>query len=381
MGVFKNIIKGVGGTLTHPWRNWDPAANALHIVAGPKKQFQDTPFLNLLKEYEQKDAAAQQKVFSTYQHGEDAALARNKAAGQSAVASADQSLIGRGLYNTTQRNVEENRARAGEDAGRTAIAGGRAALLGSTRPDPSVYGPLIAGITANPNGTTDESKRAIASIEANDQVITQAATDAYTGKSDSALSRLYSSVADEAKGGYSPLGKVGTATAGRLAANRGQVGRASIYGASQGTEEAKRPNPGIYGPIIAQLANTPVQQNQFRQIAGKLAPVAGAVVGGFYGGPAGAVAGGAIGGYAGEQFGGASYGPYAGHGPNGTLAGLSTGMGMAGNFVRPGANGSPNYFGELGQSAPLYSAPRQARGDYEFNYAGSPGYGGGRVIT
>jgi hypothetical protein len=151
-------------------------------------------------------------------------------------------------------------------------------------------------------------------------------------------------------------------------------------------EESKRPNPGLYGPLLAQIAATPVQQGPVRQAVGQLAPIAGAVVGGIYGGPAGAAAGGAAGGYIGQGVGGASYGPYAGRGPNGTLAGLASGVGMAGNFVTSNGQGGRNYFGVLGSGSvtppnagyDAYYAPYR---NAQTNYGGSSGYGGGRYIT
>lgn len=370
--AYQASLKAIAGSRTNrPVTSSDRNYHIPDILgAGSIKKSTDT-VAKAVANYEARDAEAQQKVLGAYQEGENALRTTAARTAGERQAGADQSLIGRGLYNTTLRDTTANQNAEVADASNLDIANSRANLLQTMRPNPQVYGPLLETIAANRvftrNGTATEG---IANeFDRRDAEGVDAIRGVYHGGEGSASSDLNKSVANtnaELATGLKGRGLAGTGVESALrrrGEERRQLGQANITGQTANVEQLARPDPGLYGPLIARLANKQVQPQT--SVAGQLLPIAGGIAGGLVGGPGGAAVGGAIGGAIGGQVNrtGAAQGGVSGYGYGSAIGGA---FGSGGVF----ANGLPSYNSGTATSQ-INSGPGGAYGDYPVsNYKG-----------
>lgn len=365
-GDWVDSINGVANSIS-PFKN-----TVENFLFGKKRKYSDKAYLAALDRYQQKVDQNNAAASSAYQTGENADLANLKRFGAESRAAGDQSAISRGLYNTTVAGTQRNRATEAENEGYSQVAANRGQFLNTLKPSMSVYGPLIAARAANPSKAT--TKRDLgAEFDARNTAIQNQQLAAFQGGKDSAAGQIAANGQSATPG----LGAAGAAMNRRNAESQ-KFSQALNTGATVSTIQGGAPDPSLNGQLIQQIAAQPVKQTGIRQAIGGILPIAGAVIGGIYGGPAGAALGGAAGGAIGSSFGGADAGAFGTGGSNDPTAGAAAGLGYGSyvsNFLKPGAQSGDwrQFFSyNTGQSSqPQAGTPTSGNGLYNYMMTGN----------
>lgn len=321
-----------------------------NTILGKKKSYSDQPWRKALADYETKVNAADTQSRGAYAKGEQVNRTNLESSTKEAGAVSDVNLARRGLYNTTMADTGRTAAMAGKNAGLTGIAGQRAAFEGTLRPDPNVYEPMIAETAANPGkvgkGSADLGKQ----YDERNTAALDAGRGAFAGAgagitANSAKANAGTAGSLRARGIFgagtqtAASKRIAEQTALDTATNQQAEGSTINAVSGSSARNATRPDPYLSGQLIQQIANKPVKQNGLRQAVGALAPIAGSVVGGIFGGPGGAAIGGALGGIKGAEIGGADAGANGLGGSNNPWQGAMGGLGMSSMFGSLGSSG------------------------------------------